>query len=77
MRERPLAEVPDYIADRIGQQQPIAGMHGGVLRRTVSQFRMPGYPYVLVTTDVLQEGEDHQRRDLDGYLFCPLAQANR
>ena len=58
MRERPLAEVPDYIADRIGQQQPIAGMHGGVLRRTVSQFRMPGYPYVLVTTDVLQEGED-------------------
>lgn len=58
MRERALAEVPDYIADRIGQQQPIAGMHGGVLRRTVSQFRMPGYPYVLVTTDVLQEGED-------------------
>ena len=58
MRDRPLSEVPNYVADRLGQQQPIAGMFGGVLRRTVTQFRMPGYPYVLVTTDVLQEGED-------------------
>ena len=33
-------------------------MYGGVSPRTVRQFRMPGYPYVLVTTDVLQEGED-------------------
>jgi hypothetical protein len=33
-------------------------MHGGVNSRLVRQFRMPGYPTVLVTTDVLQEGED-------------------
>lgn len=58
MRSLPLSALSNYIADRLGQQQPIAGMHGGVLRRTVSQFRMPGYPYVLITTDVLQEGED-------------------
>ena len=25
---------------------------------TVRQFRLPGYPFVLVTTDLLQEGED-------------------
>ena len=58
MRERPLKDLPGYFADQIGQQQPIAGMYGGVSPRTVRQFRMPGYPYVLVTTDVLQEGED-------------------
>ncbi len=58
MRDRPVSEWRGYLADQLGQQQPIAGMYGGVARRTVSQFRMPGYPYVLVTTDVLQEGED-------------------
>jgi len=29
-----------------------------VNRTLVQQFRMPGYPFVLVTTDLLQEGED-------------------
>ena len=33
-------------------------MAGGVSKRLVSQFRMPGFPLALVTTDVLQEGED-------------------
>jgi hypothetical protein len=33
-------------------------MYGQVNRRLVQQFRMPGYPFVLVTTDLLQEGED-------------------
>ena len=33
-------------------------MAGGVNKRMVKQFRMPGYPLVLATTDVLQEGED-------------------
>ena len=42
----------------LGQQQPIGGMYGQVNRRLVQQFRMPGYPLVLVTTDLLQEGED-------------------
>lgn len=33
-------------------------MSGQVNRTLVQQFRMPGYPLVLVTTDLLQEGED-------------------
>jgi hypothetical protein len=33
-------------------------MSGGVNKRLVRQFRMPGFPFVLVTTEVLQEGED-------------------
>jgi hypothetical protein len=33
-------------------------MSGGVNKRLVSQFRMPGFPLVLCSTDVLQEGED-------------------
>lgn len=58
MRGLPWSDMREYIGNQLGQQQPIAGMYGGVQRRTVTQFRMPGYPYVLVTTDVLQEGED-------------------
>ena len=27
-------------------------------RRVAAQFRLPGFPYVLITTDVLKEGED-------------------
>ena len=33
-------------------------MHGRVDKRLVRQFRMPGFPLVLASTDVLQEGED-------------------
>jgi hypothetical protein len=33
-------------------------MSGQVNKTLVQQFRMPGYPFVLVTTDLLQEGED-------------------
>ncbi len=33
-------------------------MAGQVNKTLVRQFRMPGYPLVLITTDVLQEGED-------------------
>ena len=33
-------------------------MSGGVNQRLVRQFRMPGLPLVLVTTDVLQQGGD-------------------
>ena len=42
----------------LGRQQPVGGMWGQVNRTLVQQFRMPGYPFVLVTTDLLQEGED-------------------
>jgi hypothetical protein len=58
MRDEPLVDLPKYFAKKLGQQQPFAGMYGGYLKRTVGQFRMPGYPYALITTDVLQEGED-------------------
>jgi hypothetical protein len=33
-------------------------MSGQVNKTLVQQFRMPGYPLVLVTTDLLKEGED-------------------
>ncbi|MEN9579655.1 MAG: hypothetical protein RJA70_2664 [Pseudomonadota bacterium] len=42
----------------LGQQQPTGGMSGTVNQTLVNQFRMPGYPLVLITTDLLQEGED-------------------
>ncbi len=54
----PLAEVARYVGSLLRQQQPIGGMAGQVNQTLVRQFRMPGYPFVLVTTDLLQEGED-------------------
>jgi hypothetical protein len=33
-------------------------MFGQINETLVRQFRMPGYPLVLITTDLLQEGED-------------------
>jgi hypothetical protein len=41
-----------------GRQQPVGGMHGTVNKTLVAQFRTPGYPLVLISTDLLQEGED-------------------
>ena len=61
--ERKLAEMPTEIGKVLREQQPIGGMFGAVNRTLVRQFRMPGYPLVLVTTDLLQEGEDL-------HLFC-------
>ena len=58
LRGKPLGELPRYFADTLGRQVPIGGMSGGINAKLVKQFRMPGYPYVLITTDVLQEGED-------------------
>jgi hypothetical protein len=60
---RKLAEVPTELGNLLREQQPIGGMSGTVNRTLVRQFRMPGYPLVLVTTDLLQEGEDL-------HLFC-------
>jgi hypothetical protein len=39
-------------------QQPVAGMSGSLNQSLVRQFRLPGYPIVMVSTDLLQEGED-------------------
>ena len=53
-----LAEAPVMCGTLLGAQQPAVGMAGSVNQTAVRQFRMPGYPRVLVCTDVLQEGED-------------------
>jgi hypothetical protein len=53
-----LAEARRLAAILLGRQQPVGGMSGAVNRTQVKQFRMPGYPFVLVSTDLLQEGED-------------------
>jgi hypothetical protein len=58
VKQKAVANLKNYFADTLGEQTPVGGMHGGVNARMVKQFRMPGYPMVLVTTDVLQEGED-------------------
>lgn len=36
----------------------ISGQHRKSVSRTAAQFRMPGWPLVLITTDILKEGED-------------------
>ena len=54
----PLSEAARYVASLLRQQHPVGGMAGQVNQTLVRQFRMPGYPFVLVTTDLLQEGED-------------------
>lgn len=57
---RNLAEhgVVQKLTSLFSYQQPVGGMAGRVNRRLVQQFRMPGYPFALITTDLLQEGED-------------------
>jgi len=53
-----LGELARTYTQTLQRQVPVGRMHGRVNRRLVQQFRMPGFPLVLVTTDVLQEGED-------------------
>lgn len=58
LRKAPLAEAATEIGRLLREQQPVGGMFGAVNETLVRQFRMPGYPFVLVSTDLLQEGED-------------------
>jgi hypothetical protein len=58
LRNSELAEATRHFGQLLGSQEPVAGMAGSVNVTMVRQFRMPGYPFALVTTDVLQEGED-------------------
>ena len=57
-RSKSLTETARIFGRLLGQQQPVGGMSGQVNQTLVRQFRMPGYPLVLVSTDLLQEGED-------------------
>lgn len=58
VREEPLAQLPRLFGQALARQTPVGGMWGGINQSMVRQFRMPGYPLILITTDVLQEGED-------------------
>lgn len=53
-----LPNLAKLFGQTLQHQVPIARMEGRVNPRVVRQFRMPGFPLVLATTDVLQEGED-------------------
>jgi hypothetical protein len=58
-RDAALGNLRQEIGSRLlGSQRPVGSMHGSVNGTLVKQFRMPGYPLVLVSTDLLQEGED-------------------
>lgn len=54
----PLSQVPTLLGRLLRSQKPVGGMAGSINNVMVRQFRMPGYPLVLVSTDLLQEGED-------------------
>lgn len=58
LKKKALNDVPALLGAFMQRQQPVGGMSGTINGRLVKQFRMPGYPFVLVTTDLLQEGED-------------------
>lgn len=55
---QPLSGLSREVASLLRKQQPVGGMAGQVNQTLLRQFRMPGYPFVLITTDLLQEGED-------------------
>jgi hypothetical protein len=55
------AELPTYIATQLHPLSPVLGAtgHNAPSRSAYARkFRMPGYPRILVSTDVFQEGED-------------------
>ncbi len=58
VRQQPLQTAARAFGGLLGQQQPVGGMAGQVNQTLIHQFRMPGYPLVLISTDLLQEGED-------------------
>lgn len=53
-----LSKLAELFGRSLQKQNPVGRMAGKVAGRTVRQFRMPGFPLVLISTDVLQEGED-------------------
>lgn len=68
-RVAPLQEAGRLFGALLRGQQPAAGMTGEVTRTVVRQFRMPGYPFVLLSTDLLQEGEDLHTFCADVYHY--------
>lgn len=58
LRAQSLDQVARELGSLLRNQSPVGGMFGGINETLVRQFRMPGYPQVLISTDLLQEGED-------------------
>ncbi|MEW6688723.1 MAG: DEAD/DEAH box helicase family protein [Pseudomonadota bacterium] len=58
IRDIPSSELTPLFGRLLREQQPTGGMAGQINQTLVRQFRLPGYPLVLVTTELLQEGED-------------------
>jgi hypothetical protein len=58
VRDEPLDGAATEFGRLLRAQQPVGGMFGEINATLVRQFRMPGYPFLLITTDLLQEGED-------------------
>ncbi|WP_417746705.1 helicase-related protein [Rosistilla oblonga] len=58
IRDQHVDDAAKEFGGMLGRQQPVGGMSGKVNETLVRQFRMPGYPLVLFSTDLLQEGED-------------------
>lgn len=49
------------ISGQLRGQSPVIGKNGhnhSDLSKVALQFRMPGFPYILIATDILKEGED-------------------
>jgi hypothetical protein len=57
-RTTQLSGLTELFGKLLREQQPVGGTSGRVNETLVRQFRMPGYPFILVTTDLLREGED-------------------
>ncbi len=53
-----LSKLAGIFGRGLQEQNPVGRMSGSVAGRIVRQFRMPGFPLILISTDVLQEGED-------------------
>lgn len=56
----PEKENQSDIRNKLTFQSPVKGMSGMKKNKekVATQFRMPGYPYILVTTEIFREGED-------------------
>ena len=57
-RARSSSDLVRTVTGLLRAQRPVAGMSGQVNQTLVRQFRLPGYPLVMISTDLLQEGED-------------------
>lgn len=56
----PDGEDQKEIETKLIYQSPVKGMSGMKKNKSkvAAQFRMPGFPYILITTDIFREGED-------------------